>query len=160
MLLCRARRFAVVGTLAVLLGSLVSAAWAQENLPSLVPKLDPVWQGLARNNARFLSKDQQILLDDLGFAAAAADGCPGFVIDRNAFEQAFKSFRTDEYMKLSPELKRKFEYHLMMNFGATRALYAAEGYLNPGPSCRLAESRREAGPGRFWVPPASAAPAQ
>lgn len=152
------RHGVIVAILAALSAS-ASGAAAQQQMISLAPKLDPVWQKLGRNNAKFLSVDQQALLDDLGFAAAAADGCPDITLDRQAFERGFEDFKTAAYMKLSPDEKRRFEYHLMMNFGATTALYSAEGFLHPKDACKLAESRRDAGPGRFWVKPAAAPPA-
>jgi hypothetical protein len=46
----------------------------------------------------------------------------------------------------------------MMNYGAAVALYSAEGLLHPKEACKLAEEKRGAGPSRFWIEPASAAP--
>jgi hypothetical protein len=147
------------GRIALLVGLLAcvaQAARAQDELPSLTPQLDPVWQRLAANNAKFLSRDQQALLDDMAFAAAVAAGCPGFKVDREKMKQGFLGFRSDDYMKQSPEEKRRREYHLMMNFGATVTLYAVEGQMHPKQSCKLAEERRGGGPGRFWLPAAAA----
>ena len=131
---------------------------AQDELPRLVSKLDPAWQRLAANNAKFLTKDQQALLDDLAFAAAVSGGCPGFAIDKQKFEQGFRGFKTDDYMKLPPDEKRKLEYRLMTNYGATVALYTAEGLLRPKEACKFAEEKRSAGPGRFWAQTMSETP--
>jgi hypothetical protein len=153
-------RMGGIALVAGLLLGLARVAGAQDELPKMAPKLDPVWNRLAASNAKFLNQDQQVLLDDLAFATAvAAGGCPGFRLDRQKFEDAFRSFSTDDYMKQSPDEKRRREYRLMMNFGATVALYQAEGVLHPKEACRFAEEKRAAGPGRFWVQPASATPA-
>ncbi|HKA29801.1 MAG TPA: hypothetical protein VKH82_10515 [Candidatus Binatia bacterium] len=128
--------------------------------PALVSQLNPAWERLAKSNEKFLTKDQEALLHDLAFATAAAGGCPGFTIDREKFEQGFQGFKTDDYMKLPAEEKRKFDYHLMMNHGAATALYTAEGLLHPKDGCRFAEKKRSGGPGRFGVEPASAPPAR
>ncbi len=136
-----------------LLGLPSQVAQAQGGLPkALVSRLDPAWDRLGQSNAKFLTLDQQALLDDLAFAAAVSGGCPGFAINQQAFEAGFKSFRTDDYMKAAPEEKRKREYHLMANYGATVALYTAEGLLHPKEACKFAETKRDLGPGRFWLP--------
>ncbi len=154
-------RMGGIALVAGLLLGLARVAGAQDDLPRMAPKLDPVWNRLAVSNAKFLNRDQQALLDDLAFAAAVASGgCPGFQLDRQRFEDGFKSLRTDDYMKAPADEKRRREYRLMMNFGATVALYQAEGVLHPKEACRFAEERRAAGPGRFWVQPASATPAR
>lgn len=139
-----------------LLACLAQAAGAQEE--PLVSKLSPAWNRLALSNAKFLTKEQQVLLDDLAFAAAVAGGgCPDFQLDRKKFEDAFAGFKTDAYMKLAPEEKRRLEYRLMANYGATVALYGAEGLLHPKEACRYAEGKRAEGPGRFWLPATTAA---
>jgi len=154
---------------AILVGLLVclpSAVRAQgrtrerSQLHPLVSQLDPAWNRLAASNAKFLTEDQQRLLDDLAFAVAVGGGCPGFQVDQDKFKQAFEGFRTDDYMHQSPDQKRQREYRLMMNFGATVALYTAEGLLHPKEACKFAEGKRAEGPGRFWVQPTSAAPAK
>ena len=88
-----------------------------------VTRLDPVWARLAKNNAKFLTAEQVELLDDMAFAAAVVGGCPGFQLDKTAFEQGFASLRSNEYMKLSATDKRTFEYKVMMAFGAASTLY-------------------------------------
>ena len=143
-----------------LLACLAQEVRAQQELPPLVSKLNPAWERLGANNAKFLNLDQQALLDDLAFAAAVGAGCPGFQVDPEKFEQGFKAFKTDDYMKLPPDQKRKLEYRLMASFGATVALYWAEGLLHPKEGCKFAEQKRSLGPGRFWVQPAAAAPAR
>jgi len=40
----------------------------------------------------------------------------------------------------------------MMNFGATVALYTAEGLLHPKEACKFAETKRGERPGQYWVP--------
>jgi hypothetical protein len=132
----------------------------EQKLATLVPKLDPAWQRLKQSNDQFLTEDQQTLLHDLAFAAAAAGGCPGFTLDRDKFKQGFESLKTDDYMKLPADEKRKREYRLMMNYGAAVALYTAEGLLHPKEGCKFAETKRDQGPGRFWVEPASTPPAR
>ena len=143
------------GCVAILFALLVcpaSAARAQEKLPpALVSKLDPAWQRLAASNAKFLDADQQELLDDLAFATAVSGGCPGFEVDQDKFKRAFEGFKTDAYMKLSADEKRQREYRLMMNYGATVALYTAEGLLHPKEACKFAGTKRELGAGRFWT---------
>jgi hypothetical protein len=142
-----------------LLACLARAANAQGDLPkSFISRLDPAWDRLAQSNSKFLSLDQQALLDDLAFAAAVSGGCPGFELDKPKFEDGFKGFKSDEYMKLSPEEKRRREYRLMANYGATVALYTAEGLLHPKEACKFAETKRDLGPGRFWLPAASETP--
>jgi hypothetical protein len=134
---------------------------AKEQKPTaLVSKLDPAWQRLKQSNDQFLTEDQQTLLHDLAFAAATTGGCPGFTLDQDKFKQGFESLKTDDYMRLSAEDKRKREYRLMMNYGATVALYTAEGLLHPKEACKFAETKRSGGPGRFWVEPASTPPAR
>src|SRR5262245_17394464 len=129
------------------------AANAQGDLPkSFISRLDPAWDRLGQSNSQFLSLDQQALLDDLAFAAAVSGGCPGFQLDKTKFEDGFKGFKSDEYMKLSAEEKRRREYRLMVNYGATVALYTAEGLLHPKDACKFAETKRDLGPGRFWMP--------
>ncbi len=143
-----------------LLACLTQEVRAQDELPpALVTRLDPAWQRLAASNAKFLNLDQQALLDDLAFAAAVSGGCPGFQLDREKFEQGFKALGTDDYMKLPADQKRRLEYRLMANYGATVALYTAEGLLHPKDACKYAERKRDLGPGRFWVQPASGTPA-
>jgi hypothetical protein len=138
----------VVGLLAC-----VAQANAQGDLPkSFISRLDPAWDRLAQSNSKFLSLDEQALLDDLAFAAAVSGGCPGFELDKPKFEDGFKGFKSDEYMKLSAEEKRRREYRLMVNYGATVALYTAEGLLHPKDACKFAETKRDLGPGRFWLP--------
>jgi hypothetical protein len=44
--------------------------------------------------------------------------------------------------------------------GAAVALYTAEGLLHPKQGCKFAETKRDQGPGRFWVEPASTSPAR
>jgi hypothetical protein len=151
----RAVRIAGVG---LVLGMLVavSAAQATMEMQRFVSRLDPVWARLAKGNAKFLTSQQAELLDDMAFASAVADGCPGFKVDKSAFDQGFASLRTNDYMKMSPDDKRTFEYRVMMAFGAASALYTAEGYLHPSQGCKFAETRRAGGPGRFWVQPAAA----
>jgi hypothetical protein len=131
---------------------------AQQEAPALVSQLNPAWKRLDQSTGKFLTPDQETLLHDLAFASAAAGGCPGFTIDRDKFEQGFQGFKTDDYMKLPAEEKRKFDYRLMMNYGAATALYTAEGLLHPKEACKFAERKRSEGPGRFWVEPASAPP--
>jgi hypothetical protein len=145
-----------MGLLVVLLAGLAPVSRAQDPPTARASKLDPAWQRVAQSNAKFLTKDQQALLHDLAFAAAAAELCPGFRVDRDAFVKAFEAFKTPEYMKLPPDKKRRLEYRLMVNFGALVALYHAEGLLHPKEACRLAEEKRAAGPGRYWVQPAAA----
>ena len=149
-----------IGCATVLVGvlaCLTPAVHAQgERSPAQVSKLDPAWERLAASNAKFLNKDQQDLLDDLAYAAAVSGGCPGFQLDHDKFKQAFAAFKTDDYMKLPPDQKRKLEYRLMASFGATVALYWAEGLLHPKEGCKFAEQKRSLGPGRFWVQPAAA----
>ena len=147
-------------TIVVALLGLSALAHAQRVETPLVPKLDPAWERLAESNARFLTKDQQSLLHDMGFALAAASGCPGFQIDRNAFDKAFEQFKTNDYMKLPPETKRKLEYRIMFNLGRTAALYDAEGLLHPREACKIAEEKRTGGPGRFWMPASTSSPAR
>jgi hypothetical protein len=129
-----------------------SPARAGDDRPALVTKLDPAWQRLAASNAQFLTPEQQTLLHDLSFATAAVEVCPGFHVDKDAFKKGWMGFRSDDYMKLSAEQKRKLEYRLMVNFGATTALYTAEGLLYPKEACRIARENRDKGPGRFWTP--------
>src|SRR5262245_41225589 len=117
--------------LVIVLFGISALAHAQRVETPLVPKLDPAWEQLAESNGRFLTKDQQSLLHDMAFALAAAGGCPGFQIDRDAFDKAFEAFNTNDYMKAAPEAKRKFEYRIMFNLGRTAALYEAEGLLHP-----------------------------
>ncbi len=148
-----------VGVVVALLVWQASSASSQERNRALASQLDPAWQRLAQSNDQFLSKDQESLLHDLAFAAAAAGGCPGFSLDRDKFEKGFESFKTDDYMKLPADQKRKREYRLMMNYGAAVALYTAEGLLHPKEACKFAEGRRDLGPGRFWVAPVSSEPA-
>jgi hypothetical protein len=152
------------GWTAVVVGLIVCLARvgnAQGDLPkALVSRLDPAWDRLGQSNAKFLSVDQQALLDDLAFAAAVSGGCPGFELDKPKFEDGFKGFKTDEYMKLSPEEKRRREYRLMANYGATVALYTAEGLLHPKGACKFAETKRDLGPGRFWLPVSDTPPAK
>jgi len=144
-----------------LLACLAQESGAQQELPpALVSKLDPAWERLGASNAKFLNLDQQALLDDLAFAAAVGGGCPGFQVDREKFEQGFKALRTDDYMKMPADQKRKLEYRIMASFGATVALYTAEGLLHPKEACKFAEAKRSLGPGRFWVQPASETPAR
>jgi len=138
----------------------LATAQQRQQLRPLVSKLDPAWQRLAENNAKFLTTDQQELLDDLAFALAVGSGCPGFQVDKEKFRKGFEGFRTDDYMKQSADQKRQREYHLMMNFGATVALYTAEGLLHPQEACKFAEGKRGLGPGRFWVQPTGGPPAQ
>jgi hypothetical protein len=145
-------RWMVIGGL---LAALTPAAFAQDQLPA-VPALNPAWERLAASNAKFLNRDQQVLLDDLAFATAMVEVCPGFKVDKEKFKQGFEGFRSDHYMKLPPEQKRIIEYRLMVNFGATVALYAAEGLMHPRQTCTVAEGKRPGGPGRFWVQPAAA----
>ena len=135
------------------LGCLASVASGQEGTP-LVSKLDPAWDRLAQSNATFLTEEQQQLLNDLAFAAAASEVCKGFTVDRDAFKKGFDAFRSDRYMELPLEKRREFEYRLLVNFGATAALYTAEGLLYPKQGCASAEKKRSQGPGRFWVAPA------
>jgi hypothetical protein len=143
---------------ALVLGMLVAvpAAHAAMETSRFATRLDPVWARLARNNAKFLTPQQTELLDDMAFAAAVGAGCPGFQVDHDKFKQGFESLRSADYMKLSADDKRRWEYKLMMSFGASTALYEAEGQLNPKDGCRFAETRRDGGPGRFWVQPAAA----
>jgi hypothetical protein len=144
-----------------LLACVAQPANAQRDLPSsFISRLDPAWDRLGQSNAKFLTLDQQALLDDLAFAAAVSGGCPGFQLDQPKFEQAFSGFKSDEYMKLSAEDKRRREYRLMVNYGATVALYTAEGLLHPKNACTFAETKRDAGPGRFWLPVADTPPAK
>jgi hypothetical protein len=138
----------------VLLVAGAFSAHAQDDLPALVTKLDPAWQRLAASNAQFLTPDQQTLLHDLSFATAAVEVCPGFHVDKDAFKKGWEGFRSDDYMKLPAEQKRKLEYRLMVNYGAATALYAAEGLLHPKEACRIAKENRGKGPGRFWTPAA------
>jgi hypothetical protein len=151
----RAVRIAGMG---IVLGMLAAApaARAAMEMTRFVTRLDPVWDQLARNNAKFLTSQQAELLDDMAFATAVAGGCPGFQVDKSAFEQGFASLRTNDYMKMAPDDKRIFEYKVMMAFGAASALYSAEGFLHPKEGCQFAETRRSGGPGRFWVQPAAA----
>ena len=136
-----------------LLACLAQTVSAQGDLPkSFISRLDPAWDRLAQSNAKFLSLDQQALLDDLAFAAAVSGGCPGFQLDKPKFEEGFKGFKTDDYMKMPPDEKRRREYRLMANYGATVALYTAEGLLHPKGACKFAETKRDLGPGRFWLP--------
>ncbi len=144
--------------LGVLVGAAPAARAAME-MQRFVSRLDPAWARLAKNNATFLTPEQAELLDDLAFAAAVADGCPSFKIDKDAFDRGFLALRSNEYMKMAPDEKRMFEYKVMMSFGAATALYSAEGHLHPKEGCRFAETRRSGGPGRFWVQPAAASAA-
>jgi hypothetical protein len=152
------------GCTAIVIGLLVclaQAASAQGDLPkSFISRLDPAWDRLAQSNAKFLNLDQQALLDDLAFAAAVSGGCPGFQLDKPKFEEGFKSFKTDDYMKMPPDEKRRREYRLMANYGATVALYTAEGLLHPKGACKFAETKRDTGPGRFWLPVSDTPPAK
>jgi hypothetical protein len=141
---------AIVAGLLVCVGS--AQARQQQELHPLVSKLDPAWRRLAESNAKFLTMDQQRLLDDLAFAMAVSGGCPGFQLDHDKFKKAFDGFRNDDYMKLPADQKRQREYHLMMNFGATVALYTAEGLLHPKAACKFAEGKRGEGPGQYWLP--------
>ncbi len=151
-----ATRIRTAGRLAVLIACLAPAASAQDEMP-IVRFLNPAWQRLAESNAKFLTRDQQVLLDDLAFATAMVEVCrPAFKVNKDQFKAAFESFQSPEYMKLPPEQKRKIEYRLMFNFGATVALYTAEGLMHPRQTCGLAEGKRTGGPGRFWVQPAAA----
>ena len=109
-------RYAVV--LVALLARPAAGASGPAEAPALNSQLNPAWDRLAQSNDKFLTKDQEALLHDLAFATAAAGGCPGFTIDRDKFKQGFESFKTDDYMKLPAEEKRKFDYRLMMNYGA------------------------------------------
>ena len=151
----RAVRIAGIG---LVLGMLVhaSAALAAMETTGFATRFDPVWARLAKSNAKFLTPQQIELLDDMAFAAAVAGGCPGFKVDQDKFKQGFESLRSADYMKLSADAKRTWEYKLMMSFGASTALYEAEGQLAPKAGCRFAETRRDGGPGRFWVQPAAA----
>ena len=151
-------RYAAV--LVALLSRPAPGASGPVEAPALNSQLNPAWDRLAQSNDKFLTKDQEALLHDLAFASAAAGGCPGFTIDRDKFKQGFESFKTDDYMKLPAEEKRKFDYRLMMNYGAAVALYTAEGLLHPKQGCKFAETKRDQGPGRFWVEPASTSPAR
>lgn len=146
-----------IAGVALVLGMLVAVpARAAMEMTRFVTRLDPVWARLAKNNATFLTAEQAEMLDDLAFAAAVAGGCPGFQLDKTVFDQGFASLRSNEYMKLSATDKRTFEYKVMMAFGAASTLYTAEGYLHPSQGCRFAETRRDGGPGRFWVQPTAA----
>lgn len=148
-------RIAGVGLVLGLLGA-TPAARAEMETSRFVTRLDPAWARLAKNNAKFLTPQQAELLDDLAFATAVSDGCRGFQLDKDAFKQGFEALRSPDYMKLSADDKRTWEYKLMMAFGAATALYEAEGELNPKTGCTFAEKRRDGGPGRFWVKPAAA----
>jgi len=101
----RAVRIAAAGLVLGLLGA-VSVTHAAMEMQRFVSRLDPVWARLAKNNATFLTPQQAELLDDMAFAAAVAGGCPGFQLEKSAFEQGFASLRTNDYMKLSPNDKR------------------------------------------------------
>src|SRR5262249_15754181 len=98
---------------------------------ALNSQLKPARGSLEKNEEKILTNDQETLLQHVACASAAAGGCPGFTIDRDKFKQGFESFKTDDYMKLPAEEKRKFDYRLMMNYGAAVALYTAEGLLHP-----------------------------
>jgi hypothetical protein len=152
----RAIRIAGAGLVLGAFLTVVPAAQATMEMQRFAARLDPAWARLAKSNAKFLTPEQAELLDDLAFAAAVADGCPGFKIDKDAFDQGFKALRTNDYMKLSADEKRSFEYKVMMSYGGASALYTAEGYLHPSQGCKFAETRRSGGPGRFWVQPATA----
>lgn len=157
---CSIRTRCAVVVVALAACSMTPVHAAQTRKPRiLVSKLDPAWERLKQSNDKFLTEDQQTMLHDLAFAAAAVGGCPGFTLDRDKFKQGFEALKTDDYMKLPPDEKRKREYHLMMNYGATVALYTAEGLLHPKEACRFAETKRDQGPGRFWVEPSSNEPA-
>jgi|SRR5262245_7157492 len=153
-------RVRYVAVLVALLARPALGASGPAEAPALNSQLNPAWDRLAKSNEKFLTKDQEALLHDLAFATAAAGGCPGFTIDRDKFKQGFESFKTDDYMKLPAEEKRKIDYRLMMNYGAAVALYTAEGLLHPKQGCKFAETKRDQGPGRFWVEPASTPPAR
>ena len=150
------RAVRIAGVALVLVMLVAVPARAAVEMTRFATRFDPVWARLAKNNAKFLTPQQIELLDDMAFAAAVAGGCPGFKVDRDKFKQGFDSLRSADYMKLSADDKRTWEYKLMMSFGASTALYEAEGQLNPKAGCRFAETRRDGGPGRVWVLPGAA----
>jgi hypothetical protein len=158
--MARSFRIRYAAVLVAMLARPALGASGPVEAPALTSQLNPAWERLAQSNEKFLTKDQETLLHDLAFASAAAGGCPGFTIDRDKFKQGFENFKTDDYMKLPAEEKRKFDYRLMMNYGAAVALYTAEGLLHPKDGCKFAERKRSEGPGRFWVEPASSPPAR
>jgi len=139
-------RYAAV--LVAMLSQQALCASGPAEAPALVSQLNPAWERLAKSNEKFLTKDQEALLHDLAFATAAAGGCPGFTIDREKFEQGFQGFKSDDYMKLPAEEKRKFDYRLMMNYGAaTGALHGGRPPASQGRvQVRREEAQRRTGP--------------
>jgi len=122
---------------------------ADEPLPVL-DQINPAWQRLDILTQSYLTDQQQIKLQQLAFAAAVADICDGFEVDREKFVDAFQEF--DSVKQKEPVDGKGYWYERMLvAYGIATGLFAAEGLLVNEEFCNAAGELKNSSADHYWT---------
>ena len=136
-----------------LLLATVATSVAKDQPMSTLDQITPAWQRLDALTKSYMTKEQQITVQKLAFAAATADICDGFKIDKEKFISAFKAFDGEKQKELTTQSVKADEWKdkLLVAYGIATGLFTAEGMLIPDQFCSAAEDVRQSSTEHFWV---------
>jgi hypothetical protein len=117
---------------------------------ALLDKINPAWQRLDELSQPYLTANQQGTVYELAFAAAAAQICPGFEVDRDKFVAAFKDFADQAHQRMSADAHRERERELLVFYGTAVGLLSAEGLLTEDRFCSAAQAAKESSDDNYW----------
>lgn len=125
-------------------------SFAVEDSDAILDKISPAWERLDTLTQSYLSDEQQKRVQQLAFAAAAADICDGFEVDKEKFIKAFEDFDGEKQKTLPDEEQKLWKDKLLVAYGIATGLFAAEGMLVNDQFCSAAEDLRTASTGHYW----------
>jgi hypothetical protein len=140
----------ILHLLLFLLLTTISSLAADKPL-SVLDQISPAWQRLDELTQSYLTDEQQKTVQQLAFAAAVADSCDGFKINKEKFVAAFKDFDGEKQKALTTEEKGQWRDKLLVAYGIATGLFAAEAMLVNEQFCSSAEELRETSTDHYWM---------
>lgn len=123
---------------------------AAESSEAILDQINPAWQRLDALTGSYLTEAQQKTMQKLAFAAAVADTCKGFEVDKDKFIAAFKDFKDEKQTALPAEELEQLKDKLLVAYGMATGLFSAEGLLVKERFCSSAEKMRTDSTDHFW----------
>jgi len=135
----------------VLFLAMSSSCFAEEQQRlHILDEITPAWQRLDELTQSYLSDEQQKKVQQLAFAAAVSDICPGFEVDKEKFVDAFKEFNGEKQKSLPDAEQGQWRDKLLVAYGIATGLFSAEGMLVKEQFCSAAEELKKTSTDHYW----------
>lgn len=105
--------------------------------------LDPGWQQAVELLDGILTPEQQLIFNEIAFAAAVSNLCEGYSLESDKFSADFAQLHHVNASVMSDAELEYFRNHLMFSYGVAVGLFMAEGSIDRDGFCRRAGEHRD-----------------